>query len=91
MNKKLVIGALLLAIGYFSFDYIVAARLLHLSKECASPLDLEKISVESKLNTNEQLKISSRIFTCVREKQSSIERLIFKVPENWINPPSLSQ
>lgn len=91
MNKKLVIGALLLAIGYFSFDYIAAARLGYLWLECATPSDREKISVESKLNTNEQLKISSRIFTCVREKQSSIERLIFKVPENWINPPSLSQ
>lgn len=91
MNKKLVIGAVLLVVGYSSFDYIVAARLLNLSKECASSSDLEKISAESKLSTNEQLKISSKIFTCVREKQGSIERLIFKVPENWVNPPGVSQ
>ena len=91
MNKKLVIGALLLLVGYFGFDYVVAARLGYLSLECATPSDREKISEESKLSINEQLKVSSKIFTCVREKQSPIERLIFKVPENWINPPAVSE
>ncbi|MFP5407960.1 MAG: hypothetical protein ACLGGY_01635 [Gammaproteobacteria bacterium] len=89
--NKLVIGALLLLIGYFGFDYVVAARLGYLSLDCATPSDHEKISKESKLSINEQLKISSKIFTCIREKQSPVERLIIKVPENWINPPAVSQ
>jgi len=91
MNKKLIAGVLLRAIGYFGFDYIAAARLGYLWLGCASPSDREKISAESKLSTNEQLKISSKIFSCVQEKQSSIERLIIKIPENWIHPPTVSQ
>ena len=91
MSKKLIIGALLLITGYFGFDYMVAARLGYLWLECANPSDREKISKESKLSNNEKLKISSKIFTCVEKKQSSFERLIIKVPENWVNPPIVSQ
>ena len=90
MNKKLVIGALLLAIGYFGFDYIVMARLGYLAFECSTPSEREIIA-ENKISNDEKLKMSSKIYTCAMEKQSSIERLIIKVPENWINPPTVSQ
>lgn len=89
MNKKLIIGVLLLITGYFGFDYIVVVRLGYLTLKCASPIDREKISDKSNLSNNEKLKITSKIFTCVRGKQSSIERLIIKVPENWVNPPTV--
>ena len=91
MNKKLLIGAALLAIGYFSFDYIAAARIGYLSLSCTTDSDLKNISADSKLSVNEQLKITSKIYACAREKQSSFERLIIKVPENWINPPVVYQ
>lgn len=89
MKRKLIVGALLLAGGYYGFDYIAAARIGYLSLQCASPSDLENISAESKLTTGQQLKISSRIFSCVQEKQNPFERLIIRVPEKWINPPEV--
>lgn len=90
MNKKLVIAALLLAIGYFSFDYIVVARLGYLAFGCTTLAEREIIA-ENKISNDEKLKLSSKIYTCAKEKQSSIERLIIKVPENWINSQMVSQ
>ena len=90
MNKKLVIGTLLLVIGYFGFDYIVMARLGYLAFDCSTP-DEREIIAENKISNDEKLKLSSKIYTCAKEKQSSIERLIIKVPENWINSQMVSQ
>lgn len=90
MNKKFFIIVLLLVFGYFGFDYMVTARLGYLYLKCATPADREKIMDEKKSTVTDRLKVSSKIFMCVREKQGALEKLIIRVPENWINPPPVS-
>jgi hypothetical protein len=85
---KLVIYSTLIYGIYYAFTlYVLYTIGQKLTIECNFNLDEIKELKIRKASSSEIEMYVHKKYTCLKEKQNSIENFFFPVPENWINPP----
>lgn len=85
MIKKLLIYGLLIFLGYKGLSYYTVYTSSVKLMTCLSRQEIESIKNGAK-SQRENLLISTKGWRCVNLKQNFIEKLFFKVPDQWINP-----
>jgi hypothetical protein len=88
--KKIMLGfiaAVVLIVFLVPDEYINLAKFLRyykLSEGCISIEEERKMKAKT-ISREEQEAIARKTFTCIKNKQSFIERSILPVPEDWLS------
>jgi hypothetical protein len=89
MSRKILRFAIyaVIAIGaYYAMRYYAVIRFGQHLRECSTPAELAVVGNNS-ASESARYAISTRVYGCVVEKQSFVERVFLKVPEAWLSPP----
>jgi hypothetical protein len=81
--------AIFIVIGvtaFYAMRYYAAFRFAQHLGECSTPAELDIVS-STKASEAEKYATSSRIYSCITEKRSFIDRMFLKIPETWAKPP----
>jgi hypothetical protein len=92
MIKKIILFSLLAFAFYYGGKIYVATRMLSIVPLCAD----NKVIAEMERNNaskDEKLKYARESWSCILEKQTFLDAVLFKllyfkVPENWLKQPA---
>jgi len=84
--KKAIPAVLICVTLYYGFDFLRIARLSSLFFECTTATDRE-VFANDHLSQDEKLKVSNRVFSCAKEKQTFVDRFFKVVPDAWTQLP----
>jgi hypothetical protein len=81
--------AIFIVIGvaaFYAMKYYTVIRFGQHLGECSTPAELDIVG-STKASEAEKYAISSRVYSCINEKRSFIDRIFLKIPETWTRPP----
>lgn len=87
MVKKIILITLASVVLYYGGKFYLIMRWGNMISECGDYSVVSEMQ-KDKAPTAEKLKYSAKVWACVKEKQTFIDAMFFKIPEGWLNPPS---
>jgi hypothetical protein len=81
--------ALFIVIGvaaFYAMRYYAVFRFAQHLGECSTPAELDIVG-NAKASDATKYAISSRVYSCINEKRSFVDRIFLKIPETWTKPP----
>ena len=85
MIKKLVVYGLLIFLVYQGLSYYTSYTTAMKLKTCTDMQGYESVKLNAK-SQRDKLLFSTKAWRCVSQKQTFIEKIMYKLPEQWINP-----
>jgi hypothetical protein len=83
---KLAVFIVIGVAAFYAMRYYAVFRFAQHVGECSTPAELDIVG-SAKASDAEKYAISSRVYSCINEKQSFVDRIFLKVPKTWLNPP----
>jgi hypothetical protein len=74
------------AAAFYAMKYYTVIRFGQHLGECSTPAELDIVG-STKASDAEKYAISSRVYSCINERRSFVDRMFLKIPETWAKPP----
>ncbi len=84
---KLAVFIMIGVAAFYAMRYYAVFRFGQHLGECSTPAELD-IVADKKASDAERYAISSRIYKCVDERRSFVDRIFLKIPDTFLKPPS---
>jgi hypothetical protein len=94
MIKKIILFSLVAFAFYYGGQIYVATRMLHIVPLCSDKKVISEME-RNNASKDEKLKYARESWSCIQEKLSFIDSVLFKllyfkIPETWLNQPANS-